>query len=160
MTARWRGPFQITGKLSDILYKVNCGYNRTEQVIHCDRIRLCKQQILRDETDLIDNETMVDNSSNDDFHSVNEDNMAEINHMPDVNVEQNDDSDSKRIRRKPVWTKDYVFSVRDMPNLKKTPTKSGMTGAAGKMNDPSNPANIICSFCLEPIKMERHLRNI
>ena len=68
LTARWRGLFQITGKLSDILYKVNCGYNRTEQVIHCDRIRLCKQQILRDETDLIDNETMADNSSNDDFH--------------------------------------------------------------------------------------------
>ena len=122
MTARWRGPFQITGKLSDILYKVNCGYNKTEQVIHCDRIWLCKQQILRGETDLINNETLADDSSsNDDFHSVNEDNMVEINDVPDVNVEQNDYSDSKRIRRKPVWAKDYVFSFRDMPNLKKTP---------------------------------------
>ena len=162
LTARWRGPFQITGKLSDILYKVNCGYNRTKQVIHCDRIRLCKQQILRGETDLIDNETMADDSSsNDDFHSVNEDNMVEINDVPDVNIEQTDDSDSKRIRRKPVWAKDYVFSFRDMPNLKKTPNKYGMTGAARKMNDPSNPANIICSFCLEPIKagetFEKHL---
>ena len=56
---------------------------------------------------LIDNETMADDSSsNDDFHIVNEDNMAEINDMPDVNVEQGDDSDSKRIRRKPVWAKD------------------------------------------------------
>ena len=53
-TSFWRRPFKITGKLSDILYKVNCGYNGNEQNIHCDRIRLFKQQILRGESEQVD----------------------------------------------------------------------------------------------------------
>ena len=46
-TSFWRGPYTITDKLSDILYKVNCGHNQTDQVIHCDRIRLCRKLIMR-----------------------------------------------------------------------------------------------------------------
>ncbi|WAQ95556.1 hypothetical protein MAR_028246, partial [Mya arenaria] len=45
-TSFWRGPYAILGKLSDVLYKVDCGRKKAEQVIHCDRIRKCKSQIL------------------------------------------------------------------------------------------------------------------
>ena len=53
LTSFWKGPFSIVGKLADVLYKVNCGRNGTVQVIHCKRIRSCKQQVLRNETALL-----------------------------------------------------------------------------------------------------------
>ena len=45
-TLYWRGPFEIKGKLSASLYKVNCGRQGITQVIHCDRIRKAKKQTL------------------------------------------------------------------------------------------------------------------
>ncbi|MCG8033048.1 MAG: DDE-type integrase/transposase/recombinase, partial [Candidatus Thiodiazotropha taylori] len=51
LTPFWKGPYRITGKLSDVLYKVSCGRNNSDQVIHCNRIRALKQQILRGEND-------------------------------------------------------------------------------------------------------------
>ena len=32
----WRGPYKITGILSHVLYKVNCGWNGSDQVIYCN----------------------------------------------------------------------------------------------------------------------------
>ena len=67
-TPFWRGPYQITGKLSEILYKVNCGRNRADQVIHRDRMKSCRQQILRGEIEIIDNEAHFDeNNGNEDL---------------------------------------------------------------------------------------------
>ena len=40
LTSFWRGPFSIIGKLSDVLYKVNCGRNGTVQVRIRIRIRI------------------------------------------------------------------------------------------------------------------------
>lgn len=121
LTPFWKGPYQITGKLSDILYKVNCGRNRTNQIIHCDRIKQCKQQILRGEieqTELLSdaNENVDNDSSIDDENADTE----EVVDVPEVNIEQGEDSVMRRTRRKPVWAKDYVFSCR-MPNTKQTP---------------------------------------
>ena len=48
-TFYWRGPYQILGKLSDCLYKVDCGRERTIQVVHSDRLRRAKSQILTGE---------------------------------------------------------------------------------------------------------------
>ena len=45
----WRGPYKITGVLSDVLYKVNCGRNGLDQPIHCNRIRARTSQLLRGE---------------------------------------------------------------------------------------------------------------
>lgn len=41
----WRGPYNVLGKLSSVLCKIDCGRKRSEQVIHCDRIRKCKSQL-------------------------------------------------------------------------------------------------------------------
>ncbi|MEW8547865.1 MAG: hypothetical protein AB2693_30530, partial [Candidatus Thiodiazotropha sp.] len=126
LTPFWRGPFQITEKLSDILYKVNCGYNRTEQVIHCDRIRLCRQQILRGEIDQADDNVQskepeindeVIKSTNDDT-----DEIEEVIEQSEIHTDSEVDLDGKRVRKRPFWAKDYVFSCR-MPNLKQTPRK-------------------------------------
>ena len=37
LTSFWRGPFDVVAKLSKVLYRVNCGRNGKDQVIHCDR---------------------------------------------------------------------------------------------------------------------------
>ena len=42
LTSYWRGPYQIFDKLSNSLYKVNCGREGQVQVIHCDRLRKSK----------------------------------------------------------------------------------------------------------------------
>ena len=49
LTSFWRGPFEVKEKLSEVLYKVDCGRNGKEQIIHCDRMKACRQQRLRDE---------------------------------------------------------------------------------------------------------------
>ena len=125
-TSFWRRPFKITGKLSYILYKVNCGYNGTEQNIHCDRIRLCKQQILRGESEQVDEDVQSHAPENSDetMETLDNDigNLEEVIQQPNIDIELDVESDRQRVRRKPVWAKDYVFSCR-MPNLKQTPRK-------------------------------------
>lgn len=49
LTSCWRGPFQVLAKISEVLYKVNCGRNGKEQMVHCDRMKACKAQVLRGE---------------------------------------------------------------------------------------------------------------
>ncbi|KAH3810436.1 hypothetical protein DPMN_138828 [Dreissena polymorpha] len=41
----WRGPYTVIWKLSDVVYEVDCGRNRTNQTVHCDRLRLSVQQV-------------------------------------------------------------------------------------------------------------------
>ena len=48
-TSYWRGPYTIVGKKSDLLYEVDCGYRGKLQVIHADRLKLHKSQVLADE---------------------------------------------------------------------------------------------------------------
>lgn len=110
LTPFWRGPYQITGKLSEILYKVNCGRNRTDQVIHCDRMKSYRQQNLRGEIEIIDNEAhFVENNGHEDLISGDEGGTEEVLHIPDENIEQSDDLDTRRIRKRPYWAKDYAF---------------------------------------------------
>ena len=137
LTPFWKGPFQITGKLSDILYKVNCGQNKTDQIIHCDRIKKCREQTLRGETEQIDsNPHSDDNSHNndpiDDHEPVTEDES-------DTDIEQNEDSGNRRVRKRPFWAKDYVFFCR-MVNTKQTPRKMNPS-------DKTPPAKTKCTWC-------------
>ncbi len=162
LTPFWRGPYQITAKLSDLLYKINCGHNRTEQVIHCNRIRLCKQQLLRGETDHIDNEVSTDDDSSTDSIMNDDAGGTEEIVVPDANVEQTEHSDTRRVRKKPFWANDYVFRCSTMANTKKTPRKANPK--AKTLVPPKFPKTIpktICSFCLEPMnpgqKFEEHL---
>ena len=111
LTQFWKGPFKIVDKISDLLYKVNCGKKGSDQVIHCDRIRACKKQLLAGENEFDDNE-------------MNEESLDEANDEDNRSGEDSREqevvNDGKRIHRKPVWAKDYVFSCRT--NMVKTKT--------------------------------------
>ena len=111
LTQFWKGPFKIVDKMSDLVYKVNSGRNGSDQVIHCDRIRACKKQLLVGENEFDDNE-------------MNEESLDEANYEDNRSCEDSREqevvNDGKRIRRKPVWAKDYVFSCRS--NVVKTKT--------------------------------------
>ena len=134
LTPFWRGPFKVTGKLSEVLYKVNCGRNNAEQIIHCDRIKLCRQQVLRGEleqSDIEGHEGHAHEPENNDEPEADRDNEIdeveelESAHQPVMDIDRDYESDRKRVRRTPVWAKDYVFSCR-MVNTKVTPRKHNM----------------------------------
>ena len=117
LTCFWRGPFQVSERLSDVLYKVNCGRLGSIQVIHCDRMRKAKSQLLLGEdidqcTNEHESETYPDT-----------DNVFEENASAPDEV-----SDGKRVRRKPTWTKDYfMYTCRSMmPQTKTTPRKHAL----------------------------------
>ena len=173
LTSFWRGPFSIVGKLSDVLYKVNCGRNGTVQVIHCNRIRSCKQQVLRNETALLPHETSnaVDNSSHDqsDRNESTFQNDDELDiHSPMIIepevLSKNDDEQSSfsgRKRKKPVWAKDYVFYCRSaMARTKNTP-RSQTAGTSSSQATGSSTTRPIYPVCHETIgsqeKFETHL---
>lgn len=66
----WRGPYTILSKLSDGLYRINCGRNKTIQVIHCDRMRICRSQLLLGEnipytSNISDRESILEQENND-----------------------------------------------------------------------------------------------
>lgn len=165
LTPFWRGPFSIVGKLSNVLYKVNCGRNGTVQVIHCNRIRSCKQQILRNETELL--QDGASNAVDDNVHDQvdrngntlrNDDEPESQSPMliePEV-LSENDDEQSAfsgRKRKKPVWAKDYVFYCRSAMAKTKTTPRSQTAGQA--------TPRPICPVCHEAIaaheKFETHL---
>ena len=97
LTSYWRGPYQITEKLSNSLYKVNCGREGMVQVIHCDRLRKAKQQLLTGETDQVEVSIGEEEATID----INNDKEYEV-----------DFRQSRRIKRKPDWLKDYVEHVQ------------------------------------------------
>ena len=97
LTSYWRGPFQVFDKLSDSLYKVNCGREGHVQIIHCDRLRKAKQQVLARE----DNIVVEDVGLSEPLPSM---------HNGGYEV---DFSKEKRVRRKPEWMKDYILSAED-----------------------------------------------
>ena len=149
LTPFWRGPFKVTGKLSEVLYKVNCGRNNAEQIIHCDRIKLCRQQVLRGELEQSDieghEEGHAHEPENNDEPEADRDNEIdeieelESDHQPIMDTDRDYESDRKRVRRKPVWAKDYVFSCR-MVNTKVTPRKH---------NNMADKAKTRCTWCKE-----------
>ena len=95
LTSYLRGPYQVLDKLSDSLYKINCGRESQVQVIHCDRLRKAKQQVLAREDNI-----------------VVEDLCEPLPSMQDNEYEV-DFSKEKRVRRKPEWMKDYILSAED-----------------------------------------------
>ena len=46
LTSFWRVPFKVIEKCTDVTYKIPCGQRGKPQVIHVDRIKAKKQQIL------------------------------------------------------------------------------------------------------------------
>ena len=114
----WRGPYHITGVLSDVLYKVNCGRNGSDQSIHCNRIRARKSQFLRGEPMAESIEPCNEPSMNEgqagpsviDDHALSpiKDNETEIDLAENEGEELG--IGLRRKRKKPVWAK-VMFSV-------------------------------------------------
>ena len=48
-TSFWRGPFEVSKRVSEVLYEVNCGQNGHMQIIHCDRLKKKVTQLLKGE---------------------------------------------------------------------------------------------------------------
>ena len=116
-TSYWRGPFQILEKVATVLYKVNCGRSGSEQVIHTDRLRKVRPQVLLGESDthIPDSMTTQGNTEASDIGLCESGVHDGINH--------DDISSLGRKRHKPLWHNDYVFSAFsvEMPNTKITP---------------------------------------
>ena len=126
----WRGPFKISGILSDVLCKVNCGRNGSDQPIHCNRIQACKVQILSGESIVPIADTNIEtglsegcddqNRRGDEMHPPMLENETEID-MTENEVEVQEISSGRR-SKKSVWAKDYVFCFRStMAKTKTTP---------------------------------------
>ena len=105
----WRGPFEVVGKISEILLKINCGRNEGIQTIHIDRVRKVRDQTLlgesmRQETSGLSQHTEAQAEFPE---SPNE--QAELSEADEPFVETR----SKRVVRKPRWLRDYqsVFSI-------------------------------------------------
>ena len=113
LTSFWRGPFDVMAKLSEVLYRVNCGGNGKDQVIHCDRMKVCKKQLLRGEVDG-DGGTQSP-EGHESVGKAEQNCQAEIADMlgyKDKGLETVEDlaggSENKRVRRPPAWLKDFV----------------------------------------------------
>ena len=108
LTSYWRGPYQVLDKLSDSLYKVNCGREGQVQVIHCDRLRKAKQQVLAREDNIVEEDVGL---------------SEPLPSMHDGGYEV-DFSKEKRVRRKPEWMKDYILSAENRSNADLREAKS------------------------------------
>ena len=110
----WKGPFEVVDKISDVLYKVKCGRDLSEKVIHCEGQVLVGEPIVSwmmkvlmkqetgdsvafKQTDVHGDNTNVglgDGDDDDDAHECEIDSISDID--DDLSCR------SKRTRRKPV----------------------------------------------------------
>ena len=169
LSSFWRGPYKITGILSHVLYKVNCGRNGSVQVIHCNRIRAHKGQILRDENIAVpcelNHEANIDDDQSDQkategvVNPPKSDNEAEID-MTENEVEESNVG-SRRQRKKPAWAKDYVFSCRNTMAKTKTTPRAQAPSTSKAQTVPIAAPLPICPVCKETVgkseNFEKHL---
>ena len=117
LTNYWRGPFKITEKISDVLYKVNCGQFASLQVIHVNRLKKARKQVLFEPNDRsnfdTDQQNINDNESISDFISDNDQTQDD-----DENDEVLTSKFGRRIK-KPSYLKDYVCSICRMASCSK-----------------------------------------
>ena len=106
-TSFWKGPFKVLKKFTDVNYEVDCGPRGRSQIIHVDRMRMKKEQILQNEKAA----TKVEVSNNDQESSDKEVISKSENEREYELEPPNDVSLPKthgRVRRPPQWLKDYV----------------------------------------------------
>ena len=89
---------------------MNCGRKEKEQVIHCDRMKACRKQLLRGETE--PEEGKVEKSEPEKLDADNECELSDDLQTPHDaglgTVELAGGPRSTRLRRPPRWLKDYV----------------------------------------------------
>ena len=105
LTSYWRGPFQVVAKVSEVLYKVNCGRNGKEQVVHCDRMKACKAQVLRGEG--TEQEPSDSPNAQVDLEEQDDDFGSSYKNV-EITEELVAAGRPKRERRTPTWLQDYI----------------------------------------------------
>ena len=106
LTNRWKGPFKILEKCTDVTFKVNCGQRGKPQVIHIDRMRLKRSQRL-------EHEDSISNGQNNEQESTN-DSVKESNTNNDIIIDMEGVSGNwapeniQRTRKPPYWLSDYI----------------------------------------------------
>lgn len=108
LTSFWKGPFVIEKKLSDFLYIVACGFRGKGSVIHCNRMRKCKSQILTGEEQELSVERNEIECEADNLHAIDA-------HLCDNDLESAcADLKSRALRRKraPAWHDDFVVEYK------------------------------------------------
>ena len=110
-TSYWQGPFKIIDKVTDLTHRVDCGPRGKPQVVHVDRLRQKREQVLRGE--IVDNEVQVESNQIDQSMTADEvvsTDEADIQHADndDLLADTNTCAGSTRIRRQPRWLKDFV----------------------------------------------------
>ena len=162
LTSFWKGPFAITEKLSDVLYKVVCGRAGADQVIHCDRLKKAKQQTLSHEnTDKVsESENQIPDPSlsfsEGEYQEEVESHEVEAE-SHEVEAESHEVGTHKRVRKKPQWLQDYVLCFRRaMPNLKTTVRK--------QPSETDQGPRVRCNYCGATFKrlqyMMKHMRRV
>ena len=87
------------------MYKVNFGRNRKEQVVHCDRMKVCKAQVLRGEG--AEQEPSDSLNAQVDLEEQH-DNFGSSYKNVEVTEELVAASSPKRERCTPTWLQDYI----------------------------------------------------
>lgn len=106
LTSFWKSPFVIEKKLFDFLYIVACGFGGKSSVIHCDRMRKCKSQILTGEEQELSVKKNEIECEADNLHAI-DDNA----HLCDNDLESaSANAKSRPLRRKraPAWHDNFV----------------------------------------------------
>ena len=102
LSSFWKGPFKIKSKVSDVLYDIDCGRNGSNQVIHCDRVRKQRPQVLRDECFVVpDSESFQDDGVDKSLERLADE--VRVDSTSGQQVVTRYGRQSKR----PVWLQDY-----------------------------------------------------
>jgi hypothetical protein len=96
LTSFWRGPYTVKSCRSDVTCMVNCGPRGQDQVIHIDRMRLRKPQVINDED--VPREQLESEESD----LANLEDLEETAGMADPDNEENGRR-PRRACRPPAW---------------------------------------------------------
>ncbi|XP_033759660.1 uncharacterized protein LOC117341909 [Pecten maximus] len=119
LASRWRGPFKILTRLTEVTYRVPCGYKGKTQVIHADRMRPRPPQVLRGESraeafgrkdvQVQVDETCFEQSQNESVEKTEKDLvLEELGEKLGENECEPNGANPRRTRRKPQWHSDYT----------------------------------------------------
>jgi hypothetical protein len=112
LTSYWQGPFQVLSKVCEVLYKISCGRNGKEQVVHCDRRKMCKAQVLKGEDAELGIEYAEQGFSGSPNTEIGlgeqDEDFGSFGKNMEVTAELVGDNRPRRERRIPTWLKDYI----------------------------------------------------
>lgn len=110
-TCYWRGPFRVLKRYSDVNYLVNCGRRGRAQVIHVERMRPCKSQCLRGETDCTNTDATSEQEpqaeAKSDYDNEILDGEIEAQN-PLILDDESHTGRPQRHRQQPKWLHDFV----------------------------------------------------